>query len=520
MFNPIKVFQSSMMVRLYAALLCFALFLGIAPMSVLAESNNPGHVVLTSTAAPNSVSLSGLTWCFLVDTGTSGSIGQSDSFQVTGTLTNNTGIQNSFRIGVRLVNYSASTLNDFTFGGPSHLFGNSNAQNEATSATITDLNLMGAASGDNEDNRVSFGEVQNITPVANNGAQTFSVQLGVSKITEGTNLRAELYVYDTAPSSETPLASFVNSSIPYSTSGTNCLTSPATSSIDVGTGFSVTGAASGGNNKYSEGWLNIGKPAYTSSDGNIHFEFITLTESAQYEHDFDQTTAFIIDIYDITSTPTLARTITGNNPTSAKSGCNYTLSTSGGTTSVSLTCRKQIYYTNVSSTSGRTPATGGYTYSFLTTDPSMTHILTFPIGASNPWLVSGHLYEARMRAESGTGSHKLAAAVLDRFSYEYSPTSTTLVSFNARAVKKGVSVKWETGNEANILGFNVWRKNGKREWKKLNAEMIEAKEIGNINHGAKYNFLDTTAKPTRTYRYKLEIITTGATEWSEVVKNQ
>lgn len=99
------------------------------------------------------------------------------------------------------------------------------------------------------------------------------------------------------------------------------------------------------------------------------------------------------------------------------------------------------------------------------------------------------------------------------------PTLAGLLSVDARDVKNGVSVKWETGSELTMTGFNVWRKSGKHEWKKLNAEVIQAKEMGKPN-GAKYNLLDRTAKPGHKYRYKLEILTTTASEWSEVVKNK
>jgi|GEM_PF-4000674 len=99
------------------------------------------------------------------------------------------------------------------------------------------------------------------------------------------------------------------------------------------------------------------------------------------------------------------------------------------------------------------------------------------------------------------------------------PTAVNLVAFKARAVKKGVSVKWTTGTELNMVGFNVWRKIGKGEWKIINPEMIASKNIETPYYGATYKFLDKSAKPGKVYQYKLEIITaSGSSDWSDVVR--
>lgn len=98
------------------------------------------------------------------------------------------------------------------------------------------------------------------------------------------------------------------------------------------------------------------------------------------------------------------------------------------------------------------------------------------------------------------------------------PTSAELVAFNVGLVEKGIRVKWETAGEMQIVGFNVWRKNGKREWKQVNAELINAKNIGTVT-GAKYSFIDKSAKPNKVYRYKLEIATiSGESKWSDIVR--
>ena len=99
-----------------------------------------------------------------------------------------------------------------------------------------------------------------------------------------------------------------------------------------------------------------------------------------------------------------------------------------------------------------------------------------------------------------------------------SPTAATLTRFNAKFApnKNFVRVKWETGNELNVVGFNVWRKVGKGEWKLHNKEMITAKHVGSIE-GAKYAVAHKKVKPGKTYQYKIEIVkANGESEWSEV----
>jgi len=99
-----------------------------------------------------------------------------------------------------------------------------------------------------------------------------------------------------------------------------------------------------------------------------------------------------------------------------------------------------------------------------------------------------------------------------------SPTSADLVSFKASRGAKGISVKWETGSELTVMGFNVWRKNGKGSWKQLNAQVIEAKNLGSPS-GASYTYSDKSVKEGKTYRYKLEILkSSGKADWSDVIK--
>ncbi|MBI4675106.1 MAG: hypothetical protein HY741_25985 [Chloroflexi bacterium] len=100
------------------------------------------------------------------------------------------------------------------------------------------------------------------------------------------------------------------------------------------------------------------------------------------------------------------------------------------------------------------------------------------------------------------------------------PTSAGLISFKAKLTPKHlVKVKWETGTETTLLGFNVYRQTvGAKKWVKVNANLIAAKNPGGIS-GAKYSFTDKTAKSGKSYRYKLQVVGSGGgSEWSDVIK--
>ena len=123
---------------------------------------------------------------------------------------------------------------------------------------------------------------------------------------------------------------------------------------------------------------------------------------------------------------------------------------------------------------------------------------------------------------ANTTNHYVALTGVTQFSdwalSSNGPTSAILSKFNARfnASKQRVRVNWTTASELNVVGFNVWRKSGKGEWKMLNPSLIPAKNLGEIV-GANYARADQTVKAGKTYRYKLEIVlANGQSEWSDV----
>jgi hypothetical protein len=87
--------------------------------------------------------------------------------------------------------------------------------------------------------------------------------------------------------------------------------------------------------------------------------------------------------------------------------------------------------------------------------------------------------------------------------YVGTPTAVNVSSFKAKVHQKTLELMWETGNEVDLIGFNVYRSrslNGEKE--KLNSELILAKEPGQLD-GAEYGFTQEV-EPGKRYYYWLE----------------
>lgn len=89
--------------------------------------------------------------------------------------------------------------------------------------------------------------------------------------------------------------------------------------------------------------------------------------------------------------------------------------------------------------------------------------------------------------------------------YPVVPTAVELLNFTASGKKNAVLLSWETANEMNTVGFNLYRAkriNGARTL--LNDQMIFSKAVPGGMTGAVYTFKDKTAKPGVVYYYWLE----------------
>jgi hypothetical protein len=90
------------------------------------------------------------------------------------------------------------------------------------------------------------------------------------------------------------------------------------------------------------------------------------------------------------------------------------------------------------------------------------------------------------------------------------PTAATFRSANASATARGVVVRWRTGTEAQLLGFQVDRSSG-HEWQRITRSLIAAR--GSLS-GAAYRNLDRTARRGVAYRYRIKAVNRdGTASW-------
>jgi hypothetical protein len=85
------------------------------------------------------------------------------------------------------------------------------------------------------------------------------------------------------------------------------------------------------------------------------------------------------------------------------------------------------------------------------------------------------------------------------------PTSVALINYSVESNENQVVLRWTTVNEADLLGFNLYRQSNGGVLEKLNGELISAQEAGKAN-GAEYaERLDGQSLTTR-YRFILEFV--------------
>ena len=91
------------------------------------------------------------------------------------------------------------------------------------------------------------------------------------------------------------------------------------------------------------------------------------------------------------------------------------------------------------------------------------------------------------------------------------PTAATFRAASAATTSRGVVVRWRTGTEAELLGFQVCRRRG-HSWRRITPSLIAAR--GSVS-GASYRFLDRSARRRRvSYRYRIKAVNQdGTTAW-------
>jgi hypothetical protein len=102
---------------------------------------------------------------------------------------------------------------------------------------------------------------------------------------------------------------------------------------------------------------------------------------------------------------------------------------------------------------------------------------------------------------------------MDIFKFVGGPTAVTVTRFSARQTGRGVLIRWQTGAESQILGFNVYRTRAGR-LEKVNLVLVPAR---GGSFGAMYAFLDRNGARTGS-AYRLQVVgLDGSPTWRGTV---
>ncbi|HXK42589.1 MAG TPA: hypothetical protein PKV82_07150 [Anaerolineae bacterium] len=127
----------------------------------------------------------------------------------------------------------------------------------------------------------------------------------------------------------------------------------------------------------------------------------------------------------------------------------------------------------------------------------------------NIWHFSGGSWvQATGITRGGTGEGTWVKGTVTTFSpftlSDNDPTAVDLTDFSAAWDGDAVAVSWETAQELDNLGFNLYRgESAAGPWTRLNAELIPTQNPGAV-FGATYTWLDENVTPGATYFYRLE----------------
>ena len=85
-------------------------------------------------------------------------------------------------------------------------------------------------------------------------------------------------------------------------------------------------------------------------------------------------------------------------------------------------------------------------------------------------------------------------------------TAVRLLRLAATARPGGLAVSWRTASELDVVGFRLYRARASSgPWVRLNRRLIRSAAPGPVT-GARYSWLDRTAKRALRYRYRLAAI--------------
>jgi hypothetical protein len=110
--------------------------------------------------------------------------------------------------------------------------------------------------------------------------------------------------------------------------------------------------------------------------------------------------------------------------------------------------------------------------------------------------------QPRIIVRLGAAAIALVAAIIavaPAYTAVFGTNAVVLRTFTAKrvpaakkATKQTVLLRWTTGAEANLLGFNVYRQKGTSARVKINKALIAAKQIAG---GASYTYKDVLRRP-------------------------
>ena len=88
----------------------------------------------------------------------------------------------------------------------------------------------------------------------------------------------------------------------------------------------------------------------------------------------------------------------------------------------------------------------------------------------------------------------------------FGPTSVDIIFFEAVWQAEGVRVSWQTANEIDLLGFNLYRAESEDgPWAQVNPALIPSQYLGQPEGGS-YSWLDADVTPGERYFYTLETV--------------
>jgi len=137
-----------------------------------------------------------------------------------------------------------------------------------------------------------------------------------------------------------------------------------------------------------------------------------------------------------------------------------------------------------------------------TTGPSEATLVT-PISVTLPSAVNNQSQvQIRIMTTNAVGNDEWIG--IDDITIGGTPLAVDLTDFSAVWDGEAVTVSWETAQELDNLGFNLYRgESAAGPWVKLNAGLIPTQNPGAV-FGATYTWLDEGVTPGATYFYRLE----------------